>query len=131
MPEENKSGSIQMPPTINFKDTIRIFNLMLMLLRVYHSCVGCILVAGRKENSSRLWLMCTFPWLWYLFVQKPFVCLSQWDVQSVQCNSCCCCVLSAGNHLLKRGPRGKRDRLEHFPAPKQDAQLESDLAARP
>lgn len=131
MPEESKSERIQMPPTINFKNTIRIFNLMLMLLRVYHSCVGCILVAGRKENSSRLWLMCMFPWLWYLFVRKPFVCSSQWDVQSVGCNSCCCCVLSAGNHLLASGPRGKCGTLEHFPAPRQDAQLEGDLAGRP
>ena len=120
-----------MPPTINFKDIIRIFNLMLMLLRVYHSCVGCILVAGRKENSSSVWLMCMFPWLWYLFVWKSFVCSSQWVVQSVGCNSYCCWVLSAGNHLLASGPRGKHGTLEHFPAPRQNAQLEGDLAAHP
>lgn len=121
-----------MPPTVNFKDTVRIFNLMLMLLRVYDSCVGCILVAGRKENSSRLWLMCTGCGTYLCkkpsFVGKP---ICQWDVQSVGCNSCCCCVLSAGNHLLANGPQGKCGTLEHFPAPRQDAQLEGDLAARP
>lgn len=131
IPEENKSGSLKMPLTVNFKDTIRIFNLLLMLLRVYHSCVGCILVAGRKENSSRLWLMCMFPWLWHLFLWKPFVCWSQQDVQSVGCNSCCCCVLSTGNCLPASGSPGKRGTLEHFPAPRQDAQLEGDLPALP
>lgn len=104
MSEEKKSGSIQMPPTINFKDTVKIFNLMLMLLRVCHSCVECILVAGRKENSSRLWLMRMFPRLWYLFVQKTFVCSSQWDARAVGCDSYRCCVPSAGNHLLASGP---------------------------
>lgn len=129
MPEENKSGSVQMLPTINFKDTTRIFNLMLILLRVDHSCVGCILVAGRKENSSRLWLMCTFPWLWYLFVQNAFICSNQWDVKSVGCNSYCCCALSSVNHLLASGPQGQRGTLGHFPAPRQEVPLEGDLAA--
>lgn len=101
-----------------------------MLVRVYHSCVGCILVAGGKENSSRSWLMCTFPWLWYLLMRRTFVCSSQWDVQSVGCSTSCC-VLSTGSHLLASGPQGKQGMMEHFSAPRQGAQLEDDLAACP
>lgn len=32
--------------------------------------MGCILVAVRKENCSRLWLPGMFPWMWHIVVQK-------------------------------------------------------------
>lgn len=95
---------------------------MLILLRVYHSCVGCFLVAHRKENCSRLFIrhvsMVVVPIDEKKKKKKTPTCHSHRGVQSVRCSSCRCCVLSTGNHLLANGPWGRRGTL------KQGAQME-------